>query len=111
MGDPVAGRGADCILLTLRVLEAAGLARPAAQAWWYRDLRAGVFDRVEAAYRAFTEPAPGPVPWSVTIFQEDGHRGFAVVADGGLVTATPDRGVHWIALTSIPLRTYRTLKP
>ena len=79
-------------------------------AWWYRDLRAGIIDRVEQVFEQLTEPLPGPQPWSVTICRDSQRCGFAVVADGGLLTATPERGVHWISLASVSERLYRSVK-
>ena len=107
MGDPVDGRGTDCILLTLRILEAGGLRRPVAKAWWYRDLSRGDFSRFEREYELFTVPLDGPRQYAVSIFKEAATRGFGVVVDGGLVTCTPERGAHWISLASLPAFEYR----
>lgn len=109
-GDPILKQGTDCILLTLRVLDAAGIKRPAAQRWWYRDLAQGVFWRVEKAFIDATEAVIAPDQWCVTIFLDEPHPGFGVVVDGGLVTATPKRGAHWRCLAHTPERSYRRVK-
>ena len=107
--DPIDGIGADCILLTLRILESAGLPRPSAEAWWYGTFRRGEMSRLDEAFARFTTPIGGPEQYALTIFTEPPHRGFAVVVDGGLVTALPERGVCWTSLSALAPRTFYRL--
>lgn len=107
--DPLDGIGADCILLTLRILEAGGLPRPAAQAWWYRAFRRGEMALFDAAFANLTIPIGVPEQYALTIFQEPPNRGFGIVVDGGLVTALPERGVCWTPLSALAPRTFYRL--
>lgn len=107
--DPLDGVGADCILLTLRILESAGLPRPAAKGWWYCAFRRGEMHHFDRAFAQFTRPINAPEQYALTIFTEPPHRGFGVVVDGGLVTALPERGVCWIALSALAPRSFYRL--
>lgn len=99
--DPLDGVGSDCILLTLRLLDYAGIKRPHAQSWWYRAFRQRDFNPFEAVFRDVTTPLEAAEPFAVCMTIEPENRGFGVVVDGGFVTATPEFGVKWYALGSL----------
>ena len=106
--DPLDGVGSDCILLTLRLLDYAGIKRPHAQVWWYRAFGQRNFRPFEAVFLNATIPLEAPEPFAVCMTTEPETRGFGVVVDGGLVTATHKCGVKWYALGTLPhLRFHR----
>jgi hypothetical protein len=94
---------ADCLQLTLAVLELAGQPAPQVDRAWYRLAAAGRWDDLRRMVIDGTDPAAGGQAFDVALLPGgDDHRlGFGVCCSFGLLTATPEHGVHWRGLHQV----------
>lgn len=106
--DPSDGKGADCLILSMGILDDLGLPHPAIDPHWFDLARRGCWGELETIWRHLTEPVDTPEDGAVTLFK-NGPSGLGVgtVIDKGLLLVHHRRGVSWIPLNVLRPFDYR----
>jgi hypothetical protein len=105
--DPNDGQGADCLIMTWHVLDAAGVPHPALNAEWLDMAERGDYAGLALLYRGFTIGLVKPEECAVTMFRAADHIGIGVVVDGGLLHINRRKGVQWIPVERCNKLEYR----
>jgi hypothetical protein len=96
--DPRDGIGADCLIMTWNVLDAAGVPHPAFNSSWLDLAETGAHQDLAQLYEQSTIPLDAPEEYSITLFAGARMIGVGVVVDNGLLYIHHRRGVQWISL-------------
>lgn len=105
--DPNDGQGADCLIMTWNVLDAAGVSHPALDAEWLSMAERGDYEALTMLYRERTIDLDKPEEYAVTMFLAAQHIGIGVVVDGGLLHVNRRKGVRWIPVERCKKLEYR----
>jgi len=110
--DPADGRGADCLVLVMGILDDLGLARPALEPRWFSLAQQGAWSQLETLWKNLTLPIDSPENGAVTLIKNGtAGLGVAIVIDGGLLMVHHRRGVVWVPLHLIKPFSYRRFLP
>jgi hypothetical protein len=105
--DPNNGQGADCLIMTWNVLDAAGVPHPALDAEWLSMAERGNYEALALLYRESTIDLDKPEEYALTMFRAADHIGIGVVVDGGLLHVNRRKGVRWIPVERCKKMEYR----
>jgi hypothetical protein len=108
--DPHDGKGADCLIMTWHVLDAAGVPHPALDAEWLSMAERGDYESLAMLYRGLTMSLGAAEEYAVTMFRATDHIGIGVVVDGGLLHVNRRKGVRWIPVERCKKMEYRRFK-
>ena len=108
--DPNDGRGADCLIMTWHVLDAAGVPHPALNTEWLSMAERGDYEALARLYRESTIDLGEPEEYAVTMFRAADHIGIGVVVDGGLLHVNRRKGVRWIPVGRCKKMEYRRFR-
>ena len=108
--DPNDGLGADCLIMTWHVLDAAGVPHPALNAEWLNMAERGDYEALAKLYRGSTIALDKPEAHAMTMFRAADHIGIGVVVDGGLLHVNRRKGVRWIPVERCKKMEYRRFK-
>ena len=108
--NPNDGLGADCLIMTWHVLDAAGVPHPALNAEWLNMAERGDYEALAKLYRGSTIALDKPEEHAVTMFRAADHIGIGVVVDGGLLHVNRRKGVRWIPVERCKKMEYRRFK-
>lgn len=108
--DPNDGQGADCLIMTWHVLDAAGVPHPTLSARWLDMAERGDYETLATLYQESTIGLSMPEEYAVTMFRAADHIGIGVVADGGLLHVNRRKGVRWIPVERCRKMEYRRFK-
>tara|TARA_B100001093_G_C26811451_1_gene1007751 strand:- start:733 stop:1104 length:372 start_codon:yes stop_codon:yes gene_type:complete len=108
--DPDDGQGADCLVMTWHVLDAAGVPHPALNTEWLDMAERGDYESLSKLYRKATIDLGKPEEHAVTMFRAAQHIGIGVVVDGGLLHVNWRKGVCWIPVERCRKMEYRRFK-
>ena len=108
--DPNDGQGADCLIMTWHVLDAAGVSHPALNEEWLDMAERGDYEGLALLYRGLTMSLSASEEYAVTMFRAADHIGIGVVADGGLLHVNRRKGVRWIPVERCKKMEYRRFK-
>jgi hypothetical protein len=97
--DPADGKGADCLVMVMGILDDLGLPHPPLDPHWLTLAQNHAWPELEAIWQRITRPLEAPEDGAVTLIRNGAlGLGVAIAIDNGLLMVHHRRGVVWVPL-------------
>lgn len=110
--DPADGKGADCLVMVMGILDDLGQPHPPLDPRWLELAQNRAWPELETIWQRITHPVDTPEDGAVTLIRNGAlGLGVAIALDNGLLMVHHRRGVVWVPLHLLKPFPFRRFNP